>query len=867
MAKPIVVIAPEKAREELRNSGVLPSEFIKSVDVARLAKRGGGLSESGSAAVSGVHLWPYQMPESLDELSAVEGEFPEFYSYFGVNGNWTKEEKERIASPLIDAVLIHIVFLGAESPDRSYVCFDGFSGIERWSRELKTTLKSRFPNFQSGMEHVLIVVARDGQVRTSKDELERFSKCLGDGDAALFKSCYFLDYNLTLSEPICHSQDVWDIMVGKLLLAFSLKLEQLNGDTRSAPWNVNCGVKAWRTLDCRIFANHERLNAQIRKAAEEAFKRIQKIGGSARGVAGNDDVGFNGVEEDWAAIKDLMPDVLSINDGAANSDDADMGDDVDNKKKSGSNTKKGEEAEGDPLYRDWRDFTKDWDSSSKVDKCVEKTIGNGDMPVASGESQRRWATGFTIVRQGFERFLRRFFKTSTLKSDGKNSEDSKLFESVRKSPDAVFLAETALECKVRASLEEIKRSPGDALYNSWVEISGLESRRRELCERLYREQCDLKLAQSHYVGWGCGIWVAASVAAGCGWLLYRLVDSLGGSFASSLILSVACSAGAFLAYVLVTFLHANKDKGGAMAFAQTSKDIDQTIIDRDKKIRNVVKAGIDRALGMQKMGHRFAALSLLRRVRQILLVEIQPATSVAVNEFIDGEQSDNWVGDNDRKERRRRFLCQIERSVELIPNLETDPKFSKQLNDAIDSWLSKHDEKYMPSDQKTFIELWKELCGEDVNDAGYFPAWKFVIGIRGFFRAYVSSIAALVERAALVSNFDVAINKFHEWLSEITDNERNWDFFSVQCTWKEVNEADVIPELFIDNDEPFIRDEAEINGRLERGGSVWHGTPILRSAFMLKLPTLALVYQECPLKLSCDDKSGVLKMATVPDRK
>ena len=68
MAKPIVVIAPEKAREELRNTGVLPSEFIKSVDVARLAKRGGGLAESGSAGVPSVHLWPYQMPESLDEL-------------------------------------------------------------------------------------------------------------------------------------------------------------------------------------------------------------------------------------------------------------------------------------------------------------------------------------------------------------------------------------------------------------------------------------------------------------------------------------------------------------------------------------------------------------------------------------------------------------------------------------------------------------------------------------------------------------------------------------------------------------------------------------------------------------------------------
>jgi len=845
MAKPIVVIAPEKAREELRNTGVLPSEFIKSVDVARLAKRGGGLAESGSAGVPSVHLWPYQMPESLDELYAVEGEFPEFYSYFGVNGNWTKEEKERIASPLINAVLIHIVFLGAESSDRAYVCFDGFSGIERWSRELQNTLKLRFPNFQSGMEHVLIVVARDGQVRTSKDELERFSKCIGGGETTLFKSCYFLDYNLTLSEPICHSQDVWDIMVSKLLLAFSLKLEQHSGDTRFAPWNVNSGVKAWRTLDCRIFANRERLNTQIRTAAEKAFKQIKEISASSCGVAGNDDVDFNGVEEDWASIKSLMPDMLCSNDEAEKSD----------------------KANSDQLYREWRDFTKDWDSSSKVDKCVEKTIGNGDMPVASGECHQRWATGFTIVRQGFERFLRKFFRTSTLKSDGKPSEVSKLFESVHKSPDAVFLAEAALEGKVNASLAEIKSSPGDALYNNWVDISGLENRRRELCERLCREKSDLKLAQSHYVGWGCGIVVATAVAAACGWLLYRLIDSLGGSLASSLILSGACSAGAFLAYVLVTLLHSNSGKCGAEKFAQTSKEIDQTIIDRDKKIRNVVKAGIDRALGMQKMGCRFAALSLLKRVRQILLVEIQPKTSVAVNEFIDGEQSDNWIGDNDRKERRRKFLCQIERSVELIPNLETNPVFTEKLNHAIDSWLSRHDDVFMPSDQKTFIELWRELCSDDLNNAGYFPAWKFAIGIRDFFRAYVSSIAAMVEREAFASNFAVAIAKFHEWLSEITDNKRNWDFFSVQCTWKEVNEVDIIPELFIDNDEPFIRDEAEINGHFEKGGSVWHGTPILRSAFMLKLPTLALVYQECPLKLSCDDKSGVLKMATVPDRK
>lgn len=855
MRKPIFVLAPEKAREELRSSGVLPLGFLKAIDIERLAREGGSFLDDDSSNAPNVYLWPYQMPRSMEELSDVEEDAPGFYSYFGVNGKWNRDEKERIAAPLLHAVLVHVAFLAAGDENDGYVEFENLSGIEEWARNLKETLSSRFPNFLQDTEHVLILVARDGQLRVSQSEVETFSNCIGAHDGAFFKSCYFLDYNLHLDTPLCKSKDVWDIMVSKLLLAFALKLERVRNDTRNAPWNSHPGIKGWRTIDCRVVVNRDKLNPEVRGAVKAAFEQIRKNVGEFNVSKPNG--GWDGDDNsDWGKIQDLAPDLQDGNDVEGVEVAANRDAQLHRGKEKGQSDKKN-------LYREWRDVEKKGWSDFEVDECVRMSMDNGCLPNGGQNKESRWAVGFRLIKRAFDAFLRK--RHSIQAEGGEDSEIKSCFQRVHNSPDAVFAAETQLMEKICEDITRFKNSGDGSLHDDWSKICEKERERSDLVARIIAEQSELKLAMSHYVGWGWGLLVAMVVSIACGWLFYQLSNVLGGGLICSIVLSGSCTVGAFIAYLFLTYCHHRNGTNGAKALAQTSAKIDQAIVDRDKAARAIVKKGLDRARTLRLMGCHLAALSLISRLRHILCVEVQPETSIAVSDFEDVGMPVRG-GDKDREIRRQSFLRQNEWGIVLNPSLDTDVKYREAIEGKINAWLSDRGEVDPPEGQKTFKELWQDLCKNDSKEFGYFPALQFAEGIRNFFRKYVSSVADMASRFALELEFIQAKNGLIQWVETITNRNNDWRFFSVQVTWKEVNESDVVPDLFIDNEEEFKSARNDFQEKFEAGGSVWKSASVIYSEFLKSIPTLALVYQECPIKLSRDAKTGVLCIAAVPDR-
>ena len=264
MEKPFVIIMPESDREALRNCGVLPEGLFRTFDV----KSNGLRCEAGGDGLPPVYLWPYELKydcgtdENQEELYK-----PDVPGLFGLKPPANAAEKqhnERLITSLLGCVMVHVVFLDKTRSKDGYAAFVSFKEICDWGRSLRRALNVRFRNEKilQAVESVLVIVARGEQVSLRASDVEQFNKCIqqsrsdefvldstsccGQSQRKIFRSCYFLDYNLCVrdSRELYHSSLVWDVMVGRLLLAFLL-----SRNDRVRWWQVP-GIKLWRTFDC-----------------------------------------------------------------------------------------------------------------------------------------------------------------------------------------------------------------------------------------------------------------------------------------------------------------------------------------------------------------------------------------------------------------------------------------------------------------------------------------------------------------------------------------------------------------------------------------------------------------------------------------
>lgn len=286
MSKPIVVLLPGRERAELREGGALPPSFF---DKGR-----------------GVLLWPHDMNyEAGLEIAGTIGSRPgDVPVFFGFPRSGTPSEiKERTAEivSVLNATMVHVVFLGDDGgaggtgkecgkggesgggrKGIEYGRFHSFQALIDWCRALTKVLRTRFINEVNlhDLDSVLIVVCKGQQLQVTKRECEDFESLVGENPNGAppdslhpFRSCYFLNHELSVDGGDIFASSVWDIIVGRLLRAFVLSREQ---DASHAMW-MRPGIRIWKAEECHWDVAENTANrisdailSKIRKGLEDA---------------------------------------------------------------------------------------------------------------------------------------------------------------------------------------------------------------------------------------------------------------------------------------------------------------------------------------------------------------------------------------------------------------------------------------------------------------------------------------------------------------------------------------------------------------------------------------------------------------------
>ena len=265
MQSPLVVFMPEKEREPLRSSGVLPPSWFEECN--RSLWDGAG---------DRVYFWP-QMPDYETAKAGRGGNPPPPAQLLGLEtkgDEWMRSEN--LVAKLFGATVLHVLFLDDE--------VDGTSGLAdmapvlklvQWVRSLGDSIRTWFADTQNrNIRHVAVVVARRGPFHLTEDQLAVFRKEFGEEGSAV-KTCYLVSSRLEvgLGHDALHAQYVWPIIVGRLLLRMLIELSQKDASNgiflpgvhlvRSFEYLINCpaeeieGLKEESLQSVYRVINHE----------------------------------------------------------------------------------------------------------------------------------------------------------------------------------------------------------------------------------------------------------------------------------------------------------------------------------------------------------------------------------------------------------------------------------------------------------------------------------------------------------------------------------------------------------------------------------------------------------------------------------
>lgn len=666
MAKPIVILAPGKEREALREGGALPPSFF----------------DPGS----GISLWPRDIdygcgPRIAETIADRPGDVPVFFGFpESENASEINERTAEIVS-VLNATMVHVVFL--DDPDGSgkieYGHFASFRQLVDWGRALTKVLRARFVNEVDlhRLESVLVVVCRGQQLKTTEEEIRDFSALVGENanDAppeALkpFVSCYFLNRELSIdagSDDI-YAASVWDILVGRLLKAFALSREgRLQGaNSGTAIWK-RPGIRIWKAEEC--FAGTA--EATVARATENVLARVE------RGL--RDSVAAGETER---VLSEPCPGCPA---GDVEAD-------------------KGLDHRGEWSLFDPAGFAREVETSGKRGEAVRK----------AAESYFEWRM-----------------------ENGRPDEDEihRVFADIQDDPRRLFARSREIDA---ALVSERSSADASGKFRALVgeRVEG-EKRRKGLVEALAKMAAELRLAQSHYVGAGKGLFVFAAVTAMCGVTLWQVVTLAGGSPATALALIAAAAAGALAAVVAVVATHHHAGYSATEAFVATCRDLDAAIAANHNKSREILREATETGLETHRRNLRLREHDLLARIRDVLVQELHCKPAVAMDSAARAVRDAPGF----RARQRQRYLAltsgDIAASAANVRTGELEEALAASWNRAPDN---------------SFDELWSRFCRKhDRKYAGHLPVSVFVPAMRefmaGFARAVRRRVRAEIDRA------------------------------------------------------------------------------------------------------------------------
>lgn len=828
MGKPFVIIMPEAEREALRKSGVLPEGFFRSFDVE---SNGLGRGED-SAGLPPVYLWPYDLRYNNVIEDGGEGLYkPDVPGFFGMDppvDDAAKMHNERLIASLLGCVMVHVVFLDEQRRQGGgYAVFESFEEIVTWGESLRKALNVRFRNEMvlQSMESVLVIVARKEQVSLREADVRRFNDCVcqyrGDvyvQDASLapeewqrkvFKSCYFLDYNLCVrdSRELYHSAEIWDVMVGRLILAFMLSRKG-----RRRWWQVP-GIKLWRSLECAMEVDANSDKRLVDDTMAQANLAVQNL------VADTDstkDISLFHVKPGVVFPKEVKP-----------------------------------LAPEDAESATWRDLPSGGWSEYDTQGCVSKTCGSG-----------RWAGSFKEIKQRFAEWK------STFGQQADYSDIKSIFRFVHFAPGNLLVAVKGV-CKTLClnSAHVDDSTP----RRDWESLVSAERARRAAMRRVEKDAPEMESAQRHYVGLGVAALIVASVCAALGLSVYYLLHTIFSLFSlktSALLVAsfffVFIVIGSAAAALLMVWCHSKAGRRAHSVLADESKGVDDQTVKKDDKTRAIVVHGMRTRDTLIMRSRRFRAWALLKRTQDILLTELHPAISMRTGE-IDDEKIESRG--KERRSVREAFLKRT-RNVFGPYHITMKEELRLRVERLVASWWSENAENrdIPPANARNFSELWHALCAEDQELTGYFPARLFSREIRTF-------VARFTEDARMTSRMFIAsehVKELRDGLLSWYERLQGGDYYlyaSGAVTGEHVNEAG------LENARVYFADcnivdmdgicQLRVSSQADQSRFMPEWDPELNQT-----RTLALLFQEIRVKFGSDaesDKLGHLVFEAVSD--
>lgn len=773
---PIYVAISESDRAALRSGGGAPERFIREI------------GEPGSENAP-ILLWPHE----LDFAAGTNGDKEEDWKDRPVDLGWffglgraesdrARKENERRVIPLLSDPLVCVVFLDELRQIGGYAKFRTFSAVKDWAVRLQRALSVRFPNERRiGREpRSLVLVSRKQQTTTTKEEVGDFQSCVGanrgpapnddSGGARAFTSCYFLDYNLRMGATgrSFQSDDVWEIVVGRLLFAFVLSERGCEKPLYARP-----GLKVWRNADCRaglVPRDEARgVEASLGALSKKIRERLELPKDETSVIVNTPSSKTFRTELD-AALKESLPD-----------------------------------GTGEEPWRKTKSFPKGWSDFDGAE-CLKQT---------RDEDGTRWGSIFKNWKKAFPGWRRRHRDTGVF------WELKQVFTRVGTSPANVS-SEVA---RLRDCLNKGTATADPVAH--WKNMASLERLRAGLLDRLADDTKEFERARSHYVGVVIGSCVFLAVTAALGWAGYHVASSaaalFGGGAAWSMPLAVAASAcvaaGALAAFLIVTISHRRAGIRAMKSLIETSKAADGAMKKRDGEAREIVAEGMAASAAARIRAGRFRAWMLLKRLQTMLDTELSPRLARGCPVDVSEDVVEN--GDSpeavDRASIRRAFLKATRTEFgpfELDNQCGTEQAAGKR----VDEWWG-----------GDFMPIWEDLSRMDVRKAGYYPARRVVPSLRKAMAGFLEVVRSDLRKQASTTNRRHLEEAFSSWKRKQGDGSSLYEYASAGLTGGQVEERATDSAVIHYNPSsvaPLIGVDKEANGGVTNVRNI-HGTAIL----------------------------------------
>ena len=811
MEKPFVIITHKTDREALRKCGVLPEGLFHTFEV----NSNGLLSEEAESGLPPVYLWPYDLRYEGVVNDGGEGLYmPDVPGFFGLESpvdDAAKRHNERLIAGLLGCVMIHVVFLDERRKERGYAEFGSFEEIVDWGVSLRKALNVRFKNEEvlQSMESVLVIVARGEQVSLRASDVERFNDCVQQNRSdvyaqgassdpecrqrKIFKSCYFLDYNLCVrdSRELYHSAEIWDVMVGRLILAFLLSRK-----SKVRWWQVP-GLKLWRTLDC------------VSEIDEKSDKRLVDDMLAKANIAVQDLVADADLMEGLAllhanpTVRFPLEKELEPEDGAS-----------------------------------WRKSPSGGWSEYDTGACAEKTC-----------SLERWKSSLEDIRRAMPGWKISYGQQA-------DTRDSKaVFRVAHMAPGNLLNAERGIYAKIQKSSIVDNRNP----RRDWCTLVAAEQKRVKAAAKVKTDAPKLAAAQRHYVGFGLAAIIVAAVCAAMGGAIYYLMHTVCSLLALktpawllTLFFFSFVLLGSVSAALLFCICHARAGRRGFSTLVKESEHVDVKMKERDGVARRLLTNAMLMRDKLVLRAHRFRTWALLKRTRDILLTELQPAVSERTEEVPDAVAKPDHA---ERNSVRDTFLKRTRKAFGPY-SITMKEDLRARLDGLVAQWWSENADGNRVSrpQARNFSELWHTLCLEDQELAGYFPARLFAWKIREFVVRFTNAARMTARGSVMLDHVRELREGLLGWYEKL-QNGGYYLYASGAVTGEHVNEFGINNARVYFADSSIVDtngiDQLRISSQADRSRFMPECNPELNQTSLL-----ALLFHEIRVKFGSDADPG-----------